>query len=61
MDFTGLVSLSARLFEGAGVAVMVVGAFVSVFMVPLQRHKGSGESGSRPWSFVAPNGAYVSC
>ncbi len=47
MDFTGLVSLSARLFEGAGVAVMVVGAFVSVGVVLLQRHKESGESAFR--------------
>jgi uncharacterized membrane protein len=47
MDFTELVSLSARLFEGAGVAVMVVGAFVSVGMVLLQRHKESGESAFR--------------
>jgi uncharacterized membrane protein len=47
MDFTGLVSLSAHLFEGAGVAVMVVGTFVSVFMVLLQRHKETGESAFR--------------
>jgi len=47
MDFTELVSLSARLFEGAGVAVMVVGAFVSVGMVLLKRHKESGESAFR--------------
>jgi len=47
MDFTELVSLSARLFEGAGVAVMVVGSFVSVGMVLLKRHKESGESAFR--------------
>jgi len=47
MDFTELVSLSARLFEGAGVAVMVVGSFVSVALVLLQRHKQSGESAFR--------------
>jgi uncharacterized membrane protein len=47
MDFTELVSLSTHLFEGAGVAVMVVGAFVSLGMVLLQRHKESGESAFR--------------
>jgi uncharacterized membrane protein len=47
MDFTELVSLSARLFEGAGVAVMVVGSFVSAALVLLQRHKQSGESAFR--------------
>ena len=47
MDFTELVSLSARLFEGAGVAVMVVGSFASVVTVLLQRHKQTGESAFR--------------
>lgn len=30
MDFTGFVALAARLFEAAGVAVMVIGAVVAV-------------------------------
>jgi uncharacterized membrane protein len=47
MDFKELISLSAHLFEGAGVAVMVVGAFVSLAVVLLQRHKESGESAFR--------------
>jgi uncharacterized membrane protein len=47
MDFKGLVSLSAHLFEGAGVAVMVVGAFVSLVLVLLQRHRETGESAFR--------------
>jgi uncharacterized membrane protein len=47
MDFTGLIALSARLFEGAGVGVMVVGSLVSVGMVLLRRHKETGESAFR--------------
>jgi uncharacterized membrane protein len=47
MDFTGLVALAARIFEAAGVAVMVVGAFVSVGVVLLRRHKETGESAFR--------------
>jgi uncharacterized membrane protein len=47
MEFTGLIALAARLFEIAGVAVMVVGALVSVAMVLLRRHKETGESAFR--------------
>lgn len=47
MDFSGLVTLSAHLFEGAGVAVMVAGALLSIVMVLLRRHKETGESAFR--------------
>ena len=47
MEFTELIALSARLFEGAGVGVMVVGALLSVGMVLLRRHKETGESAFR--------------
>ena len=43
MDFTAWVSLSARLFEGAGVAVMVVGTFVSLGLVLVHYRREGGE------------------
>ena len=47
MDFTALVSLSARLFEGAGVAVMVVGTLVSIVLVLVHYRRGGGEHAFR--------------
>jgi len=44
MDFTKLISLSAHIFEGAGVATMVVGAFISVVQVLLHCRRETGES-----------------
>lgn len=45
--FTEWVSLSARLFEGAGVAVMVVGTLVSIVLVVAHYRRGGGESAFR--------------
>ncbi len=47
MEFTEWVILSARLFEGAGVAVMVVGTFVSLVLVMVRYRRGGGEDAFR--------------
>jgi uncharacterized membrane protein len=47
MDFTAWVALSARLFEGAGVAVMVVGTLVSIVLVLVHYRRGGGEHAFR--------------
>ncbi len=47
MEFTAWVSLSARLFEGAGVAVMVVGTLVSLVLVAVHYRPGGGEHAFR--------------
>lgn len=47
MNFTAWVSLSARLFEGAGVAIMVVGTLVSVVLVLVHYRRGGGEHAFR--------------
>jgi uncharacterized membrane protein len=47
MDFTAWVSRSALLFEGAGVAVMVVGTLISVVLVLSRYRRGSGEHAFR--------------
>jgi uncharacterized membrane protein len=47
MDFTAWVALSARLFEGAGVAVMVVGTLVSIVLVLANYRSGGGEHAFR--------------
>ncbi|WPB78518.1 DUF1622 domain-containing protein [Archangium violaceum] len=47
MDFKAWVSLSARLFEGAGVAVMVVGSLVSIVLVLAHYRRGGGEHAFR--------------
>lgn len=47
MEFTEWVSLSARLFEGAGVAVMVVGTLVSIVLVLFHYRRGGGEHAFR--------------
>lgn len=47
MDFTIWISLSARLFEGAGVAVMVVGTIVSVVRVLFHYRRQGGEHAFR--------------
>ncbi|QRK09831.1 DUF1622 domain-containing protein [Archangium violaceum] len=47
MEFTEWVSLSARLFEGAGVAVMVVGTIVSIVLVLVHYRRGGGEHAFR--------------
>jgi uncharacterized membrane protein len=47
MDFTAWVALSARLFEGAGVAVMVVGSLVSSVLVLFHYRRGGGEHAFR--------------
>jgi uncharacterized membrane protein len=47
MDFTRWVALSVHLFEGAGVAVMVVGTLVSVVVVLSRYRRGGGEHAFR--------------
>ncbi|KFA87178.1 DUF1622 domain-containing protein [Archangium violaceum] len=47
MDFTAWIALSARLFEGAGVAVMVVGTLVSIVLVLAHYRRGGGEQAFR--------------
>jgi uncharacterized membrane protein len=47
MDFTAWVALSARLFEGAGVAVMVIGTLVSIMLVLASYRRGGGEHAFR--------------
>ena len=47
MAFTAWVSLSARLFEGAGVTVMVVGTLVSIVLVLVHYRRGGGEHAFR--------------
>ncbi|MCY1082091.1 DUF1622 domain-containing protein [Archangium lansingense] len=47
MDFTAWVSRSALLFEGGGVAVMVVGTIISLGLVAVQYRPGGGEHAFR--------------
>ncbi|MFY0528338.1 DUF1622 domain-containing protein [Archangium gephyra] len=47
MDFTAWVALAALLFEGAGVAVMVVGTLVSIVLVLAHYRRGGGEHAFR--------------
>ncbi|HYO73067.1 MAG TPA: DUF1622 domain-containing protein [Archangium sp.] len=47
MNFTAWVALSARLFEGAGVAVMVVGTLVSIVLVLVHYRRRGGEHAFR--------------
>lgn len=47
MAFKEWISLSARLFEGAGVAVMVVGSLAALVLVVFHYRRGSGESAFR--------------
>ncbi|MCY1033723.1 DUF1622 domain-containing protein [Corallococcus sp. BB11-1] len=47
MLFTDFVALAARLFEGAGVAVMVVGAVASVGLVAVRYQAGRRRDGYR--------------
>ena len=43
MNFAAWVSLSALLFEGAGVAVMVIGSLLSLVLVAVRYRPGRGE------------------
>jgi uncharacterized membrane protein len=47
VTFTEWVSLSARFFEGAGVAVMVLGTLASIVMGVARHRRQSGESAFR--------------